>query len=93
MITDRKRRCWIYFEVSCISALWFGLMAGIALALSYALPKLFESWAGAVLLFALAVLPYLVISSLVWEVPLGVMGAKAGRATVDKAKEPSEVIE
>lgn len=68
-------------------------MVGIALALSYALPKLFESWAGAVLLFALVVLPYLVISSLVWEVPLGVMGAKAERATIEKAKQPPEVIE
>jgi hypothetical protein len=54
---------------------------------------LFESWAGAVLLFALAVLPYLVISSLVWEIPLGAMGAKAERATVDKVREPPEVIE
>lgn len=68
-------------------------MVGVAFALSYVLPKLFESWAGAVLLFALVVLPYLVISSLVWEVPLGAMGAKAERATVDKAKEPPEVID
>ena len=93
MITDCKRRWLIYCEVAGVSLLWFGLMAGIAAFLNYLFSKLFESWAGAVLLFALAVLPYLVVSSLVWEVPLGAMGAKSERATVDEAKEPPEVIQ
>jgi len=84
-----KKRLSLYFEIGLVSAIWFATMVGIGLGFRRVAPSFFESWAGGVLLFALAVLPYLVVSSLVWGVPLGAMGAKSERAATvsDLAKE------
>ncbi len=92
MNKDWKERLRLYVEIAVVSAVWFAIMVGVGLGFRSVAQSFFDSWAGGVLLFALAVLPYLVVSSLVWGVPLGAMGAKAERANIEKLKKQAEEI-
>jgi len=90
--TKFKERLCIYLEIVVASVVWFGLMVGAAFVFRSIEPKLFDSWVGGVLIFIVAVLPYLVVSSLAWGVPLGAMGAKAEKAAGD-AGAPALVVD
>jgi len=86
-----ERLC-IYLEIGVASVVWFALMVGAAYVFGSIEPKLFDSWTGGMLIFLVAVLPYLVVSSLAWDVKLGAMGAKAEKAA-GEAGAPAFVVE
>lgn len=85
-----------YLEIFIVSAVWIIIVAALIWALyGWILPIEARTsvWAGVAILIPVFLLPYLVVSSRVWDVNLTIMGAKGERTNIrGGVDQPKEVI-
>lgn len=91
-----KERLKGYLEIFIISTIWITIAVSLIGALyRWILPTETRTsvWAGVAILIPVFLLPYLVVSSRVWDVNLTIMGAKGERTGIAREVErPAEVI-